>query len=349
MHRVLLPVLLLLFSAVRPTAAQRITDRIMVLPPLAVGLDSTLTADIHDAIRTGTRVYSTQLLIDKEETAERLGSRQVRQILNSRLTLQEFAETSGARFIIGSLAARNDSGFVEISLLLYNALEDEIREVRFGTWERSDVVAGTRELARDLTHPRFYSPADTPFFYSLFIPGLGQFQQGNHAHAALSAGLVAGVLLYQAAIPSPDNYRLKWERYQAQRIFGTNDYLFLIDGRVCAEEDFYAELSEARRHNIRAERERQEAEKRRRRASRMLVGAYVFNLIDTLLLSRRRVDTRTFFLNLEALPASGAGVGGGVRLRLVVPLGTGVIGGSGIPPSRGFPPPGRPPADPSGK
>jgi|GEM_PF-1051422 len=349
----------------RSVQAQRVYEHILVLPPVTAGLDSQLIGDLHAALRTGTRVFPSQRLLDTVVTRERLGSRPVRRILSSRTELREFAESSGARFVIGSIFNGSPSGQVEVSLLLYSISEDEIREVQYGDWAAAEAASGTRELARELTHPRYYSPSDTPFFYSLFVPGLGQFQQGAYAHAAVSSGLVLGALIYQSLIPRPDNFRLDWENYHVQRIADTNEYLYMIGSRVYPEEEFYEILSEARRHNIRAERERREAKISRRQASHLLVGAYIFNLLDTLVLTRRRIDTRSFFLNLEALPGPGTG-GTGLQLRLRIPLGAGrerAAQSPGIRPGRGtepatgsgelllpgFPLPVRPPADPAGR
>ncbi len=304
--------------------AQGAVDRVVVLPPATSEVEDGFADDLYVAIREGTRVYPTQQLVPAEETARLLERYQVRRILGSRDVLREFAEQAEARFIVGAVAARNGDGLIEVSLMLYSLEEHEIKDVRIGTWAETETIAGTRALARELTHPRNYSPADTSFFYSLLIPGLGQLQQGAVVHAVASAGLVAGAIVYGATAPQPDNFRLKWERFQAQRIPGTNEYNYIIDGQIRPEAEFYEILSDARRHNIAAERSRQISDRRQKRAGRLLVGAYILNLIDTLFLTRHTVDTRSFFLNLEALPAAdrtGAGGMPGVRLRLVVPLG----------------------------
>ena len=58
-------------------------------------------------------------------------------------------------------------------------------------------------------------------------------------------------------------------------------------------------------------------EKRQKRASYFVAGAYLFNLIDTLVLTRRKVDTGPFFTRLSAVTdASPTGPSPGLQLQL---------------------------------
>jgi len=134
---------------------------------------------------------------------------------------------------------------------------------------------------------------------------MGQLNQGEPLHAALSAGVVLAAILYGTTTPSPDQFRLDWDSYQAVQVWGTNEYRFMIHETEVSEEEFYTRLSADRIRNIRAIDQRRAVEKRQKRAGYLLAGAYIFNLFDTLVLTRRKVNTGPFFMSLEAVSDSG--------------------------------------------
>ncbi len=200
--------------------------------------------------------------------------------------------------------------------MLFSREEQSIHAVESGRYaDEEGVVAGITALARILTHPRNYAPADTAFFYSLILPGMGQLNQGEPLHAAVSAGVVLAALLYRATTPDPDQYRLNWEMYQAVLPWGANEYQFEISGIEVTEEEFYARLTPDRRRNIRALAQRRSVEKRLKRAGYLIAGAYLFNLVDTLALTRRKVETGPFFMRLEAV-SDGSRPGNDLRMQL---------------------------------
>ena len=84
-----------------------------------------------------------------------------------------------------------------------------------------------------------------------------------------------------------------------------------------SEAEFYRRLTIDRDRNMRALKQRQMVEKRRKRAGYFIAGAYLFNLIDTLALTRRKVETDPFFIQLESVvDPSRTGYHPGVRLTL---------------------------------
>jgi len=304
----------------RPAASAQVgyVEQVMVLPVSVPAGRTDLSDRLTTELQSGVRLSSRQRLSTPEEVARQLGSRSVGRVLSGVSGLLEFSELGGTSFVIGGVANVLDDGRVEVSILLFSREEKAIHTVETAIFSGEDeAIAGIRILAHELTHPRNYAPADTSFFYSLILPGMGQLNQGEPLHAALGAGAVLAALLYGATIPHPNQFRLDWDSYQAIQIWGTDQYRFMIHKTEVSEEEFYIKLSADRKRNIRAIAQRREVEKRRRRASYLFVGAYLFNLVDTLVLTRRKVDTGPFFLQLKAVSTSIRAPGApGLQLQL---------------------------------
>lgn len=281
------------------TAAKQ---RVVVLPFAADEVDLDLSRELYDGFLEDLRIFSWQELASSGRVAEMVDNKSVTEIIEQLSTIEAFVDRTGTAFLVGGIVRRLEDGRIEVYTLIYSDAEKRIRDVQNRIFEDEDEARSSiGRLGYDITHPRNYSPSDTSFFYSLLVPGMGQLQQGAPAHAVLSAGMVFGAILYGVTTPRPDEFKIKWENYQPTPIPGTTDYRFLIQNQEVPEEEFYRILSEDRRRSIIASAERRAAASRKKRATRLLVGAYIFNLVDTLLLTRRDIDTRSFFIRLEAV------------------------------------------------
>ncbi|MFC1500442.1 hypothetical protein ACFL6T_05445 [Candidatus Zixiibacteriota bacterium] len=296
--------ILLLLSS---TASAQLShlSQVTVLPVSVSTGQSDLADRLTSELRSGLRLSTSQRLSSPEEVTLQLDGRSPGSVLSSISRLVEFSELRGIAFIIGGVANVLDDGSIELSLLLFSREEKAIHAVESAIFpDEGTAIAGIGALAFQLTHPRNYVAADTAFFYSLILPGMGQLNQGEPMRAALSAGLVLAAVLYGIATPSPDPFRLDWESYQAEQIWGTDQYEFTIHDTKVSEEEFYRVLSAARKRNMKAYNQRLAVEKRKKRAGYLFAGAYLFNLIDTIILTRRKVDTGPFFMRLEAVTDS---------------------------------------------
>jgi len=278
-------------------------EQVMVLPvSVPTGRDD-LADRLTTGLRSAVRLSGGQRLSTQEEVTDQLGRRSVRTVLSSVSQLFEFSELGGTSYIIGGKAHIFDDGRVEVSVMLFSRDEKAVHAVESAIFSGEEAaVAGISALTSELTHPRNYAPADTAFFYSLVLPGMGQLNQGEPLHAAISAGAVLAAILYGATTPRSDQFRLNWDSYKAVPVWGTDEYRFMIYDTEVSEEEFYSKLSVDRIRNIRAIDQRRSVENRRKRAGYLLAGAYILNLFDTLILTRRKVETGSFFTRLELVP-----------------------------------------------
>jgi len=307
---------ILLCSGPEASAQVGYVEQVMVLPVQVPAGHDSLGGRLTEGLRSGVRLSARQRLSTPEEVEQQLGRRSVGRVLSGVSDLVEFSELGGTSFIIGGVVDVTGDGWFEVALMLFSREERSIHAVESGRFaDEESLITGIAALARELTHPQNYAPADTAFFYSLILPGLGQLNQGEPIHAAVSAGVVLAALLYRSTTPDPDQYRLDWESYQAVLPWGAVDYRFEISGVEVTEEEFYARLTVDRKRNIRALAQRRSVAKRRKRAGYLIAGAYLFNLIDTLALTRRKVETGPFFIRLETI-SDGSRPGNDLRMQL---------------------------------
>ena len=295
-------------------------EQVMVLPVSVPDGRDDLADRLTAGLRSAVRLTNGQRLSTPEEIASQLGRSSVRTVLSSVSELFEFSELGGTPFIIGGRAQILDDGRIEVSVMLFSREEKAVHAVESAIFSDEEAaVAGISALTFELTHPRNYSPADTAFFYSLILPGMGQLNQGEPLHAALSAGAVLAAILYGTTTPRPDQYRLNWDSYQAVPVWGTDVYRFMIYDTEVSEEEFYTRLTADRIRNMRAIDQRRMVENRRKRTGYLLAGAYILNLFDTLILTRRKVDTGSFFTRLELVPdLASPNIDPRLQVRLVV-------------------------------
>ncbi|MFC1627641.1 hypothetical protein ACFL3H_00835 [Gemmatimonadota bacterium] len=288
----------------RPTASAQVgsIEQVVVLPVSVPDGRNDLSDRLTDELRSGVRHSAFQRLSTPEEVAQQLDGRSAGSVMKSVSKLLEFSEFRGTAFIIAGVASVLDDGSIEVSILLFSRSEKAIHAIKSASFSDEDeAVTGIRTLAFELTHPKNFAPVDTAFFYSLIIPGMGQLNQGEPLHAAVSAGFVLAAILYGVATPSHNSFNLDWASYRADPIYGTDQYRFTIHDTDVSEEEFYRRLSADRQRNTRAYLQRIEVKQRRKRANIFLAGAYLFNLVDTMILTRRELDTGPFFMRLEAV------------------------------------------------
>ncbi|MFC1595547.1 hypothetical protein ACFL3X_01385 [Gemmatimonadota bacterium] len=163
----------------------------------------------------------------------------------------------------------------------------------------SDALASIEELGTELSRPRNFSSSDIAVFLSLFAPGLGQLQKGKPTHAILTAGLVAGTVLYGMSIPKPDEFRFPSLNYQAIADIGSASFRYEINGVEVSQSEYYTSMNTDWEHHQQAAGERRAARIRKTRAVGLFCAAYLFNLADVVLLSRKDVDASSFFLSVE--------------------------------------------------
>ena len=299
------PCLLVAMLCLLPVAsgAQTTTGkRLIILPFSAPVADSMLAHQVHLAFVGGLRTLPGISVASDDDTRRLLGFQEVPTIIARVDRLHEFALRSGASLVVAGLVNQEPTGAVEITVLIYSREERRVRDLleqRYDSIPKALAEAG--ELGRSLTHPRNLSPSDTPFIYSMLMPGTGQLILGAPCRALLSAGLVTGALIYGLTTPGPDPFRLDFRHYNTYFHYDSNSYVYYYHQEAVSAETFFEALNDDRARHLAAEGQRRAVEVRRRRAVMFFLGAYLYNLADTILLTRRQVDASRFFWHLESI------------------------------------------------
>ncbi len=278
-------------------------EQIAVLPLVVKKTDAEFGNLLYEGMIEGLRLLPNHRLVELSRIKQLLNGKSTAEVLRNTENLEKFAGSGDFEFIIGGVVRHLENTQLEVTAIIYSSADQQVREFLHTTFNsEAEALAGAQEIGRAISHPKNFTPKDTPLLFSLIMPGMGQLQMGEPPHAAVSAGLVLGFILYQLSIPSPDQYRINFGDYTAQLIPGTGDYLYYIRHREVSAEEYFQTLESDIAHNLRAEKDRKSADKRKAWASRFLVASYVFNLLDTLYLIRQEVDARPFFVRLEAIP-----------------------------------------------
>lgn len=295
-----------------------IKQEIVVLPLVNKGIDEDLSLDLYKGIIAGLRLMPGQELAGPSRVQQLASGLTPSGILGDREKISTFAERSGASFVIGGVVRRLEQGRIEVTTIIYSKADRQIREMLHSVFDtEAEALAGAEEIGRKLSHPRNYSPKDTPLLYSLIFPGLGQLQMDAPLHALTSAGLVAGAVLYGMSAPKPDRYQIDFTDYHADLIPGTSEYRYFIRHREVPAQEYFHTLDADIEHNLCAIEERRAAEVRKNWATRFIIASCLFNVLDTLWLIRQEVDARPFYVRLEAIPeAGGPARRSSIRLQL---------------------------------
>lgn len=275
------------------------SSKVTVLPFLSGPADSTLADEVRTGFLLGLRPG---LGLRIEATgAQDLRGPHLKEMLASANALGDYSQDSGSAFLVGGVVHRTPDGGLEVASVVYGQDDQAIRAVVVQTIPQGSPGNAGNELGRRLSQPRYFSPADTPFFYSLLVPGAGQLSMGYPGHALAAVVMVAAPLAYGLATPDPDPFVIDFGYYVRRWNYITRDYDYYLGGDQVSESIYLEALGIAQDHARAAASERDAAKTRRRVATGLAVLGYVLNVADTLFLSRRRVDASPFFEILDRI------------------------------------------------
>jgi hypothetical protein len=244
-------------------------------------------------------------------------------VMRSTRSMQEYGDRTESAFLISTVLNRGEQGQVSLVAAVYSCRSQSLLLVESHTYADPDQAALlVPELGRALSHPRNFSAGDTAFFYSILLPGAGQARLGRWDHALFSAGLVASAILYGVTAPEPDRYTVGRDYFDERYDYATASWHFFVAGAEVSHEEYFESFRVASTRAQRALQQRIDYDSRRKTAVQLTVGAWVLNLLDTLLVSGRAVDGAPFFNLVGSLPGEGgrprlAEVG--VRIRFRIP------------------------------
>ena len=278
-------------------------EQIAVLPLVVEKTDAEFANLLYEGMIEGLRLLPNHRLVELSRIKQLLNGNSASEVLSSATNLARFASKGSIDFIISGVVRHLENTQLEVTSIIYSRADRQIREFLYTTFKsEAEALAGAQEIGRAISHPKNFTPKDTPLLFSLIMPGMGQLQMSEPLHSVLSTGLVLGSILYRASIPLPDQYQIQFGDYTTQLIQGTGDYLYYIRHREVSAAEYFQTLESDIDHNYKAEKERKSADKRKAWGTRFLIASYVFNLLDTLYLIRQEVDARPFFIRLESIP-----------------------------------------------
>ncbi len=174
-----------------PVHAQMTSSRsVAVLPLVASSSDSALAAVLDqrliETITPALQRRGLQLeLVGQDRTP-----RQIARLITQPMDLQKFTRSHEAAFLIGGGLHRLPEGDLLATLILFCLDERKIIASEWQTFSTTEeAVAGIREMADQIARPRTLTPTDTPIFYSMVVPGMGQLMVEQPVHAIACAGL----------------------------------------------------------------------------------------------------------------------------------------------------------------
>lgn len=191
------------------------SKNVVLLPFVAPSPDTTLAADLYKTFLSGIRQLRSGAITIQTELYRKLERDEITEILSQTTSMGTYATRVGAAFLICGAARRLQDGEVQVSLALYGT--DDRRMLASDTHiytNEEKARTGILEMAREYTHPRSFTPSDTPILYSLLIPGTGQLSLGEPEHALLSVGLIVAVATLSPKWSSEDP---PWRRKQLRK------------------------------------------------------------------------------------------------------------------------------------
>jgi len=179
-------------------------------------------------------------------------------------------------------------------------------------------LAGSAELARLVSHPKNLTSADTAFFYSMFLPGTGQISVDRWDHGLFFMGLTTAALIYRVSAPEPDWFELKPNDFRTVWDYQDQHWDYFAFGDQVTWTEYETLLAEARLRDVEAAESRAEARSWKKRGTVFLLGSWLLNIVDALLLSHRNPDTGRYFSLAESVSIEPEREG--IRLRLTWPI-----------------------------
>ncbi|MFC1559001.1 hypothetical protein ACFL39_00215 [Gemmatimonadota bacterium] len=304
-----------------PVRTQTYTQEQVVFLPLITQSDNQdLTKDLYRGLLTSIRLNPAYRLAGIDEVESLLSGTSVADLISNEFRMSELCERSGIAFLIGGIVERASGGSIELNLMVFNRDDRRIISLILETYENEDAArAGIEALALELARRKHYLTTDTTFLSSIIVPGLGQIQKQKPVHALVSAGLVAGSLIYWMSIDEADPFYFLSTDYRFQLDPLTEEYSYYYRNSEVTKTEFYAHRNEDWEHYIIAKAERRAVDIRKRRGLGLFCTAYLINILDAVLLSRQKIDPTSFFLSLEAEPPALFGtMSRELRLRLVL-------------------------------
>jgi len=291
----------------RPVRAQYLRiEEILVLPVLAESGDEALATEIHEALLSGISVPPGKHITERTRLETIMSDRRLSDVVEDASGLSELAGSTGVAFVVATVLRRPSGGGFELSSVSFSREEKEVLNcVAFRFASEAELRAGLDELAGELSKAGNYSSSDSALFLSLVVPGLGQVLKEKPLHGLLSVALFGGALAYALTIPRADRFTFDRDKYTTQFVWNEQQWHYLVYGSDVGAAAFFAAADEDWEHHLQAAAARRLEEVRRRRATGLVVAAYLFNLVDTLVLTSAELDTRPFFVGLEAIPDSG--------------------------------------------
>ncbi|MFC1559179.1 hypothetical protein ACFL39_01155 [Gemmatimonadota bacterium] len=294
--------------AICSVQAQSMTlQSVLFLPPVTDSSDDTAVSDLYNEIQQNLRLSGGRVLIDMDEVQRVIGDRNVSEIVESPNKMLEFTTNTDTDFLISWRLLESVNGQITVSILIFsraeagglgNGILSTLTEA-YPNITQAHAAAAT--LAREISRPVHFSSGDTALLLSMIMPGLGQLQKGESVHALVSFGLFAGAVFNALSIRKPDDFVFSATSYDPTWDTGLEDYRWYIRNQEVSKSEFFTTMNEDWVHHIRARGERGRVEVQKKRAVAFIAGTYLINLIDTLWLSRKQLDTRPFFLSVQPI------------------------------------------------
>lgn len=294
-----------------------------ILPFLSSATDSSFAADYSAAFRKGIRQGNWLRLMERSEGEDGLDRVGLKRMLGSPTSLRDYLRSTSSSFLITGVMSRASEGTVEVSSIIYSRDEGGVvsMEQRSYPDERSARDDAAR-LGSALSHPSRFVTGDTAFFYSMILPGAGQLSMGRWRWALASVGLLGGSVLYRNSLPDGDPFRYDDSRFQSYREVrdGSFLYVYLVDDEEVSQELYEQKMKEDRAHSSMALLDRRRAAARKQEANLYILGAYIFNIMNTLLLSRKDADGQSFFSLVQSLEETPSGLAPRTTLQIRLPI-----------------------------
>jgi hypothetical protein len=294
-----------------PARAQFLAiEQVLLLPTVAEAPHEALAADMHAQLLREIVVPPGKTLLDRERVANLVAGRRISDMVADVASLGELASTSGAAFVVATILRERSGGGFELSGISFSREEREVINcVTLTFTSETDLRARLGEMSRELSKAANYSSTDSALFLSLILPGLGQILKEKPLHGLVSMGLFSGSLIYALTIPKADPFEFDRDKFTTQYNWDSQEYDYLVHGSNVGAEAYYEAADEDWEHHRQAAADRRLEEIRRKRATGLIVASYLFNMVDALVLTRKELDTRPFFIGLEAIPDPGPGPG----------------------------------------
>jgi len=269
---------------------------VAILPFIDHTQDHTLGNEVYQRFRSSMNPGKYLSILDEERMNQYLARRSVAEILQNPLSIKQFSIMTGIEYIIGGVVSESPDGSIQVSIMVFSGDEQAVLSTETRQYPDSGAVLGDIEdLGAYHSQPKHYVPRDSAFFYSLILPGSGQFSLGYKDHALISWGTISAALLYGLLNPQPDMYKYRREAFWEEWNTAEGQWHFYANGEELLVDEYLRVRAAAEKRAENALNERNAFQKRRN-ISRWLVGSlWLLNLADTLILSKRVDDGSAFF------------------------------------------------------